>query len=287
MYGAGFEDWDFSQACYLTCYIVMLTSFCCGLSCWQSFHGPRNIIWGCCQQFCLFCLFECIGFMASGVAHHTLDTYQEMGVPMGRSWFAPNSSWLFFWLLAVVFQPMASATCCSTAAAWQGMDQNLIAILKICGLLVALYDVVIMFCYQFVVTSVLQHFWGIVASLLGIALVLKRGCEPVGVPLMAGGYICRILGYIVVLSAPRSCWNAGMLRIGCFYPEAFNHNAVYHLFIAASVVLIYLGTMKQNAWERDITYNALQMRELEELEEQKYKNREGCVDRSRQCFSTS
>lgn len=48
--------------------------------------------------------------------------------------------------------------------------------------------------------------------------------------------------FVSVLT-PGSCRKVGDEREGCPFPEAFNHNAIFHVIIILSIVLLFLGVV--------------------------------------------
>mmetsp|Transcript_90470 Transcript_90470/g.230080 ORF Transcript_90470/g.230080 Transcript_90470/m.230080 type:complete len:278 (+) Transcript_90470:70-903(+) len=260
LYESGFEGWDIQQATYLTDYLVMTISIALALLAYDAMRGSEFGLWGLLTQFGLFALFEGVAYGFGGITHHMLDTYFERGEPMDRSWGHPNSEWMFAWLMAVVCAPLASSCCAGCAFAFGELGIGWIKVVKVCGAIVSVFEGYLVFSDQVDSSGTVAVYWAVITSLLSCCACFSRGSRQAGVWQVFIGNVVRLAGFFIIIFAPASCRSAGGSRVGCPYPEKFNHNAIYHCCIAASVVLIYVGVMDKFKLDRENAYNLVMRR---------------------------
>jgi len=242
LYEQGFEDWDLSQASYATDYLIMVVGVICAGLAWDKIRSDVWLtLWGLVSQCAVFSLLEGVGYGFGGIAHHLLDTYYEQGHVMGRRWGAPQSDWMFAWLMAVMLVPLASASCLGTALAFGRFAEGWIKVAKGLGFLVSVFEGYLCLNNQLDTSGSASVYWGIATSLLACLVVFAGGAEAAGLWQLLFGNISRLVGFGILVSAPASCKVASIGRSDCPYPEDFNHNACYHVCIAVSVAFIYWG----------------------------------------------
>ncbi|CAE8606990.1 unnamed protein product [Polarella glacialis] len=71
-----------------------------------------------------------------------------------------------------------------------------------------------------------------------------------GLAMALGGKTSSFLGFLVVVSVPGSCRKVGKEYEGCPFQEIFNQNAVFHVLIIISLILVssnHVGSQRA-AW---------------------------------------
>mmetsp|Transcript_55608 Transcript_55608/g.141389 ORF Transcript_55608/g.141389 Transcript_55608/m.141389 type:complete len:287 (-) Transcript_55608:152-1012(-) len=254
LYEHGFEGWDVSQGCYVTDYLIMAVGIACALIAHEKVRRATSwaTLWGLMCQFSIFSLLQGVGAGFRGVAHHILDTYLEDGAVMGRTWGAPHAEWLFAWLMAIIVLPLASSACLGTSLAYGEFGIGWIQLVKFLGLLVVVLEMFLCLSNQIDSSGALTVYWGIITSSIACFAVFRRGCKVPGLCMIFLGTLMRVVGYMVLVTAPASCKTSGIYRVNCPYPEEFNHNAFCHLLIAASVLAFYCGVDAKYTRDQEI-----------------------------------
>eukprot|EP00445_Apocalathium_hangoei_P028459 CAMPEP_0203924268 /NCGR_PEP_ID=MMETSP0359-20131031/64040_1 /ASSEMBLY_ACC=CAM_ASM_000338 /TAXON_ID=268821 /ORGANISM="Scrippsiella Hangoei, Strain SHTV-5" /LENGTH=286 /DNA_ID=CAMNT_0050852475 /DNA_START=53 /DNA_END=913 /DNA_ORIENTATION=- len=254
LYEYGFEGWDIEQASYLTNYVIMAIGIALAFLTYDVMKGSALSPWSLLSQFGLFALLEGVGYGFGGVSHHILDTYYEQGSSMSYRMGQPQSEWMFAWMMALITIPFASASCAGTAFAYAGFSSAWTKLTKGVALAVSLFELYLAISNKVMQSGTVSLYFAAFTSAVAICVVFARGKDEAGQLQVFLGNVSRLIGFAITVLAPRSCRMAGDARQGCPYAAEFNHNAIYHCFIAASLVLCYLGVMAKDKKEKELDY---------------------------------
>lgn len=257
LYEAGFEGWDIEPATYLTDYVIMVVGILLCFFAYNTLRGNAWGLWGLLSQFAIFSLLEGVAYGFGGVTHHLLDTYYEQGVIMGRRWGHPHSEWMFAWFFAVTLKPLASAACLCTAMAQGEVGVGWLKVTKGAGALIAVFEALLLFSNEVESSGTPAVYWDVLTCCVACCAVFRRGVTAGGVMLTFSGLVMRLVGNGVLVMTPEGCRKAREERYGCPFSEEFNHNAIYHIFIVASIVLIYFGVMDKYKKDQEMAYLAM------------------------------
>lgn len=255
-YSPGFEGWDYSRSGILTDYAIAATCILCFL--WIMIKGKgQQGWWNATTQ--LMCYHALVGltYGCGGAAHHVINSYASKGEVMGKTWSSANSEWMYFWIASMSLAGVAGGFVLSIALSfssfpvWTGLPGYLGGV---CVGIFEAYSLIADVDNGIKITGVAAAKWGIFTAVLACASIFISMCQHGGAsggrfPLLLGMKLLTN-GYAVVCFAPSSCRSVGINREGCPFPEVFNQNAIFHVFVMANVILVTTGVYYQQ-WSAD------------------------------------
>jgi len=116
--------------------------------------------------------------------------------------------------------------------------------LKVLSVFVALAEVYESF-KHIVVTGRASLAWGVIMSVLVLAVMAKVSFKPAGALMVALAALFWLSGLLMLLLVPGACWgdDEESWERDCGLPPDFNHRAIFNVLSAVAVVCLYIGVM--------------------------------------------
>jgi len=245
------SDWGHSVAGYVTDYLIFVVSFACltiaaVLMRKSESREVRRML----TAFIVYAAFMGVAFGAGGGAHHLLNLYDHE--PIGKTWGSRNSGWMYFWIFAVGLLPVGMLAGIATVFAVAAFPMWSQLLLYALGGAVGIGEAAIVVSENLSSSGVPSAYIALVAylsgGLLAGVLAVRPACKG-GRGLIMLGMVLALLGHLIVVFKPASCTMTGVdLEISgddreCPYSEDFNHNAIFHVFVTCSVLLVFAGVV--------------------------------------------
>lgn len=253
-------EWGHSVAGYVTDYLTFAVCATCIAGAVvlrrKSADGaaPRMM-----SAFIVYAAFLGCSFLAGGIAHHMIDSYGNE--PLGKSWGASNSGWMYPWLIAVALNPtglLAGLATVFAVAAFPAWSQYLLYVM---GAVAGIVEIVVMATEDLSHSGVASGYLALLAylggALFAAGLAVRQACRGVkdwlnpfqGRGLLMLGMLVGLVGHLIVAFKPEGCSKAIInpdLIHGheCPFSEDFNHNAIFHVFVMCAVALIFAGVAR-------------------------------------------
>lgn len=249
-YEPGFEGWDVSMATVWTDYAIVVVGLLCAGRIYTRHWLYLEAV---SASFVRFAFCESMAYGFGGVSHHMLSSYFQDGVAMSKRWGEGSWEWMIFWLVAMVFGPLGTAFGFDLALSCAGLGVGLIRLANVFGRLVAAWELAM--CIMSVDNSgTIAFFWSLFSAVVSLGVTFRNGAQAGGVWFLAAGWLSRVVAYLLVLTAPPACKGGESIEIvteagatyrtvpgDCVYSKHFNHNAIFHVLVALSLVFILFG----------------------------------------------
>lgn len=251
--------WDHSVAGYVTDYIIFVVSALCitgSIVLYRKNEDARvrRIL----ARFMVYAASLGVAMLAGGLGHHMIDTYDH--APMGKTWGSANSGWMYPWVVAAALMPTAILASLATVFTVADFPQWTQYLLYVLGALVGVLEIVVMSTENLSYSGAASAYMSLLAYFAGgvcaAVLAIRKACSGVkdwmnpfqGRGRIMLGLFFAFVGHCIVAFKPASCTKVGIdiqpaIAEGseCPYPESFNHNAVFHVFVICSVSLVFWG----------------------------------------------
>mmetsp|Transcript_130386 Transcript_130386/g.364854 ORF Transcript_130386/g.364854 Transcript_130386/m.364854 type:complete len:247 (+) Transcript_130386:3-743(+) len=223
LYEPGFEGWDVSMATVWTDYAIVVVGLLCAGRIYTRHWLYLEAV---SASFVRFAFCESMAYGFGGVSHHMLSSYFQDGVAMSKRWGEGSWEWMIFWLVAMVFGPLGTAFGFDLAMCIMSVDNS----------------------------GTIAFFWSLFSAVVSLGVTFRNGAQAGGVWFLAAGWLSRVVAYLLVLTAPPACKGGESIEIvteagatyrtvpgDCVYSKHFNHNAIFHVLVALSLVFILFG----------------------------------------------
>lgn len=269
LYEDGFEGWDISMATVWTDYVILVVGLLCAGLVYKGYKDTWQSLEAVSASFVLFSLCEGICYGFGGVSHHMLASYFQDGAVMSKSWGEGSWEWMITWVLAMVFGPLATAFGFGMALSYAEVGVGCIRFTKVLGCLVTAWEVA-MCIVSIDKSGTIALFWSLFSAAVSLGVIFRNGAQVGGIWLVAAGWLSRIAAYLLVLTVPPACKGGETVAIEtdsgtlyrnvpgeCMYSRDFNHNAIFHVLIALSLVFIFIGVDTKLSKEREAAYMSM------------------------------
>merc|ERR1712032_1112683 len=187
-------------------------------------------------------------FFSGGLGHMMIRSSALSHQPLGKDWGSMNGDWMYAWLPAVFLMPVTAFANMAVMLAAYDLSNWALAVPYILGVCVGMVE-------GFLMTdgALLTNYSGVPSALMFLfssstCMVLAcikatrdRKDREGGMLLAMFGNILIFLGWLLVGLTPAGCRKYSQPVRECPFPNNFNQNAFFHIFIMAAVIVLFFA----------------------------------------------
>lgn len=127
--------------------------------------------------FIIFAVCQLLASLCAGIAHMMIHHFADDPYGIGTSWQAPNSGWLYWWLMAMISAPIAAAALICIALSYNSFSMYMAHAPLAVGFIISIIECVQILKDDLSQSGTVSLWWSVISTITAFIIVV---CKPGG-----------------------------------------------------------------------------------------------------------